>query len=324
MKVLVTGGAGYIGSTICTYLRDKGAEPIIMDSLVTGNPEFVRDFPFYKADIADKTALQKIKDEHPDVQSVIHCAARILVTESTEDPYLYYRENVVKSTELFKNCADLGIRNIIFSSSASVYGTVEGFLATEDSPTNPDSPYARTKLMMEMVLKDFCGSLGLSAVSLRYFNPVGSDPCHETGLYVASPTHIIGKLLSVASGKEDVFKVCGTDYPTRDGTGVRDYIHVWDVARAHYNALHYLVGTKDGTYDVVNLGTGEGTTVREFVKAFEKAYGKKVPTMDADRRPGDPAGTYASCEKAAKVLGWKTEASLSDAIKDALVWAGIQ
>lgn len=324
MKVLVTGGAGYIGSTICTYLKKAGHYPVILDSLVTGNRDFVRDFPFYKVDIADKAALYKVKSKHPEIISVIHCAARTLVPESVSDPALYYRENVSKSTEFFKNCAELGIENLIFSSSASVYGTVDNFIATESSPTNPDSPYARTKLFMEGVLHDFCLSYGLRAVSLRYFNPIGTDPNHETGLYATNPSHILGKLLAVAHKKEEAFNICGTDYPTRDGTGIRDYIHVWDIARAHLSALSWVQSQKRERHEIVNLGTGAGITVREFVTAFEDALGCKINSKNAPPRPGDPAGAYASCEKAAQLFNWKAELSVTQAIIDSLIWSGLK
>lgn len=320
MQVLVTGGAGYIGSTICSAIQDKGDQAIILDSLVTGNRAFVRDFPFYKNDIADPEVLAKIKKDHPSLDTIIHCAARIIVPESVAEPHLYYQENVAKSMQLFKSAAEAGIKHIIFSSSASVYGNVEGFKATESSPVNPGSPYAMTKLMMENVLADYANAYGLRAVSLRYFNPIGTDTSHRTGPFVDNPSHILGKLLAVSSGEEPEFKICGTQYPTRDGTGLRDYIHVWDIAKAHLDAISYARSLPEGEHDIINLGTGNGTTVKEFISAFKEASQTDFPVKNAEPRPGDVAGVYASCEKAKKVLGWIAEHSISRAIKDSLIW----
>lgn len=320
MKVLVTGGAGYIGSTICTAIEKNGDTPVILDSLVGGQRSFVRSFPFYENDIAEPGIIEKIKSEHPEIETIIHCAARIIVPESVENPHLYYTENVSKSMALFESAAKVGIKNIVFSSSASVYGNVEGYVATESSPTNPESPYARTKLMMEMVLADYAKAYGLKAVSLRYFNPIGTDPDHTTGPYVKNPSHILGRLVSAAKGEIGSFTICGTDYPTRDGTGVRDYIHVWDIAWAHIKAISYLNTLPSHTHDIINLGTGNGTTVREFVRAFEESFNQKLATKDVEPRPGDVAGVYASCEKAKKLLTWNADLQISQAIKDALIW----
>ena len=176
MKYLITGGAGYIGSTICSALEDEGHTPIILDSLITGRIEFTRGRIFYQADIADSSAVEKIFREHPDIQAVVHCAALIVVPESMAKPYEYYRENVAKSLELFRTLRDLGCKRIVFSSSAALYDVVPGFMVTEDSPLKPISPYARTKLMMEMILKDFCAAYGMRGIALRYFNPIGADP----------------------------------------------------------------------------------------------------------------------------------------------------
>ena len=181
MKYLITGGAGYIGSTICSALEDEGHTPIILDSLITGRIEFTRGRIFYQADIADSSAVERIFREHPDIQAVVHCAALIVVPESVAMPYEYYRENVAKSLELFRTLRDLGCKRIVFSSSAALYDVVPGFMVTEDSPLKPISPYARTKLMMEMILKDFCAAYGMRGIALRYFNPIGADPQDALG-----------------------------------------------------------------------------------------------------------------------------------------------
>jgi UDP-glucose 4-epimerase len=233
MKILVTGGAGYIGSTTCSALIDAGHTPVILDSLVNGRREFTRGRIFYEGDIADAALLKRIFAEHPDIACTIHFAALIVVPESVANPYEYYRENVGKSLDLFKTLSGLGCKRIIFSSSASIYDTVEGFMVREDSPLRPSSPYARTKYMMEMVLEDMCRAYGMKGIALRYFNPIGADPGMRTGPYDPAPTHVLGKMVSAALGKLDTFQITGTDWPTRDGTGIRDYIHIWDLARAH-------------------------------------------------------------------------------------------
>jgi UDP-glucose 4-epimerase len=195
MKILVTGGAGYIGSTICSALIDSGHIPVILDSLITGREEFTRGRIFYKGDIADPEILIKIFADHPTIEGCIHCAALIVVPDSVKNPYEYYHENVSKSIELFKNLNDQGIKKIVFSSSASLYDNVPGFMVTESSPLNPSSPYARTKFIMEMVLSDFCNSYQMRGLALRYFNPIGADPKMRSGIHIPRPSHIVGKLV---------------------------------------------------------------------------------------------------------------------------------
>lgn len=318
-KIIVTGGAGYIGSAICSFLQDNGITPIVLDSLVTGNKDFIRDFPFYQNDISEPGIISRIRKEHPEAIALIHCAARIIVEESVKDPELYYRENVLKSLELFKQCGEAGITSIVFSSSASVYGESESQLVSEDAPLNPQSPYAKTKAMMEQILEDFSKVYNFNALSLRYFNPIGSDPSLRTGAFVKNPTHILGTLQKCARDGTS-FKVFGTNYPTRDGTGVRDYIHVWDLAAAHLQAVNYLIGNPDICHDVINLGTSKGTTVKEFVSAFESVSQKSITAETAQPRAGDVAGVYASNEKAKKLLGWLPEFSIETGIRDSLSW----
>ncbi|MCG8499909.1 MAG: UDP-glucose 4-epimerase GalE [Firmicutes bacterium] len=327
MKVLVTGGAGYIGSTICSALLDSGHVPVILDSLVNGRIEFAEGRNFYKGDIEDKELLSSIFEEHSDIEFTIHCAALIVVPDSVKKPDDYYTENVGKSLELFKMLNELGCKNIVFSSSASIYDDSPTFIVNEESNLNPRSPYARTKYMMEMILKDFCVAYDMKAIALRYFNPIGSDPEMRTGSYIKSPSHILGKLIQVSSGKEDIFKVTGTNWDTRDGTGIRDYIHVWDLARAHVYAIEKFEiifdskDCKDVTYEVINLGNGRGTTVREMVNAFENVIEKEINKTETEPRQGDVPGAYANADKAFKLLGWKTELTTEDGIRDALVWS---
>ena len=326
MKFLITGGAGYIGSTIASALLDSGHTPIIMDNLVTGQAQFTRDRIFYQADIGDRAALEQIFRDHPDIEAAVHCAALIIVPESTEKPYEYYRENVAKSIEFFHNLHELGCDKVLFSSSASVYDTVPGFMVTEDSPLRPASPYARTKYMMEMVLKDFCASYGMRGIALRYFNPIGADPKLRSGLHIRRPSLVLGKMVDVALGSLPEFMITGVDWPTRDGTGVRDYIHVWDLAMAHvkavtdFDGVFERAGSQTGNYLVINLGNGRGVTVREMLAAFEKVWGKPINKGEYPPRPGDVAGAYASGETARRLLGWQPELSIEQAISDALKW----
>ena len=324
MKVLVTGGAGYIGSTTAKALEEAGHVPVILDSLLTGPRAFVRDRIFYEGDIGDRSLLRKVADEHPDIACTIHMAARIIVPESVEKPYEYYRDNVAKSLELFDELTTLGMGDVVFSSSASLYGTVPGFGVDESAPLEPPSPYARTKRVMEMVLEDLSAATDLRAVILRYFNPIGSDPDLESGVYVREPSHVLGQLTLAAMGLKDCFTITGTEHPTKDGTGIRDYIHVWDLARAHVAAVERFddVVTHDGgSSTVLNLGTGRGVTVRELVATFQEVFGSEVPVREAPPRPGDAVGAFALVDKARDVLGWTAELELRDAIASALAWA---
>jgi UDP-glucose 4-epimerase len=333
-NILVTGGAGYIGSTVCSALLDAGWTPIILDNFSSGPREFTQGRIFYEGDIGDRNLIQKIVAAEGPLVGAIHCAARIIVPESVTQPEVYYRENVAKSVELFGALRDVGCQRIVFSSSASIYDVVDGFMVTESAPLKPSSPYARTKYMMEMVLRDFCDAYGLKGIALRYFNPIGADPQMRTGAYVKEPTHVLGRLVSVALGKIPCFEITGTDWPTRDGSGIRDYIHVWDLARAHVQAIENFdqvfsdtaAASSDSTsasknYRVINLGTGNGVTVRELVAAFERVYKATINKREAPPRLGDVAGSFASADSALRFLNWRTEMSIDQGISDALKWA---
>lgn len=323
MKVLVTGGAGYIGSTTAKALEEAGHTPVILDSLLTGPRAFVRDRIFYEGDIADRELLRRVAREHPDIGCTIHMAARIVVPESVEQPYEYYRDNVAKSLELFDELTRLGLPRVVFSSSASLYAPVEGFEVDEGSPLAPPSPYARTKRVMEMILQDMATATDLRAVILRYFNPIGSDPDLESGVYAREPSHVVGQLVMAAVGLKGAFTITGTDLPTRDGTGIRDYIHVWDLARSHVAAVERFdeaLAAEGRPSTVINVGTGAGVTVRELLQAFEKVYGEAVPVLEGPPRPGDAVGAYANVDKARSVLGWQASSSLEDGIASALAW----
>ena len=236
MKVLITGGAGFIGSTVGSALIDHGHEVVVLDDFSTGREEFTEGRPTYRGDIADRAVVDRIFAEHPDIEATLHCAAKIVVPESVADPIGYYRNNVSGTLELADALLANGCTKLLFSSSASIYAVPEDFTVDEDSPLAPTSPYARTKAVVEAMLQDVARGTDLTVVSLRYFNPIGSDPKRRTGLQLKYPSHALGKLIEARNAGE-AFTVTGADYPTRDGSGIRDYIHVWDLADAHVRAL---------------------------------------------------------------------------------------
>ncbi|MHA6759139.1 UDP-glucose 4-epimerase GalE [Streptacidiphilus sp. PAMC 29251] len=323
MKVLITGGAGFIGSTVASACLDAGITPVILDNLVTGRREFTEGRAFYQGDIADGPLLDQIFAEHPEISAAIHCAALIVVPESVEQPLRYYRENVAKTVALLEHLQRNGCERLLFSSSASIYTPGADFSVDEDSALDPLSPYARTKMLMELAFKDTAQATSLRVLSLRYFNPVGADPQLRTGLQTPLPSHALGKLIE-AHRNGTPFRITGTDWPTRDGSGIRDYVHVWDLARAHVAALQRfeLALPADGpeSYQVINLGTGAGTTVRELIAAFERVTGTPVLTEESTRRPGDNAGAFTGSTRAATLLGWRPELTLDQAITDTLAW----
>ena len=323
MKVLVTGGAGYIGSTTAKALEEAGHTPVILDSLLTGPLVFVRDRIFYEGDIADRALLRRVFADHPDIDATIHMAARIVVPESVEKPYEYYRDNVAKSLELFDELVALGHPRVLFSSSASLYAMKPDFEVTEEDALDPPSPYARTKRMMEQILEDMAQATDLRAIILRYFNPIGSDPDLESGIYAKEPSHVLGQLVMAARGLKDHFTITGTEHPTRDGTGIRDYIHVWDLAKAHVRAIEQfdeVLAAAAAPSVIINVGTGSGVTVRELVASFERVFGSPVPVVEAPPRPGDAVGAFANVDRSRELLGWETEFDLDQAIASALAW----
>lgn len=323
MKVLIAGGAGYIGSTIAHACQDAGITPVILDNLVTGRGEFAADFDFYQGDIADEDLIDKIFAGHPDIEAAVHAAALIVVPESVADPVRYYRANVSGSLEFVAHLIRNNCHRMIFSSSASIYAVSDDLTVTEDSPLNPQSPYARSKAIAETMLADIAAATPMRILSLRYFNPIGADPKMRTGLQVRQPSHALGKIIQ-ASDERTVFHVTGTDYPTRDGSGIRDYIHVWDLATAHVAALEKFDVIMTSTNAVINLGTGTGTTVRELVAAFNRVTGDGVRTADAPPRPGDVPGAYTRIDRARRLLGFQPRFSLEDGIRHSLEWAAIR
>ncbi len=326
MKVLISGGAGFIGSTVASACLDNGIEPVILDNLVTGRREFTQGRHFYQGDIADGDLVDRIFAEHPEIEATVHCAALIVVPESVTDPLRYWHDNVGKTIQFVGHLLRNGRPRLLFSSTAAMYGVGEDFAVDEDSALAPASPYARTKVAVEQMLADVAATTELRALSLRYFNPIGADPQLRTGLQVKHPTHLLGKLIEAATTDTE-FLITGTDWPTRDGSGIRDFIHVWDLAAAHVAGLRRFdeVVPKDGPgYQVINLGTGTGTTVWEMVAAFEQVTGRVLRKRETGPRPGDVAGAYTRSDRARRLLDWQPQYSIADGIRDSLRWAEVR
>lgn len=316
MKVLITGGAGFIGSTIASCCDDNGITPVILDDYSTGLRVFAERFAHYEGDIADVALLHRIMDEHPDIEAVVHCAAKIIVPESVAKPLYYYENNVGKATTCVRALAERGVKRVLLSSTAAMYAADERLLVDEHSACDPSSPYAASKWMLERVLADAAAAGLIQATSLRYFNPIGADPKLRTGLQNPAPSHALGKMISAYQAGEP-FTVTGVEWPTRDGSGLRDYVHVWDLARAHVAALQADLAD----YEVINLGTGQGTTVFELADAVGEATGTPLEIRTAPPRDGDVAGCATRTDKAARLLGWRAERSVADGVRDSLEWA---
>ena len=323
--ILVTGGAGYIGSHTCVELLKNGYEVIVADNFSNSNPGVIervkkitgKDFLFYEMDVCDETALDRLCKAHP-IDCVIHFAGLKAVGESVAKPVSYYSNNICSTLALLKAMEKHGIKQIIFSSSATVYSGENKMPLTEDSARGCINPYGWTKFMCEQIISDtVTANEGWSAILLRYFNPIGA---HESGIIGEDPSGIPNNLMpyiaQVATGKLKQLSVYGADYDTADGTGVRDYIHVCDLAAGHVAAIKH---KEKGTH-VFNLGTGQGTSVLEMIHNFENVNGIKVPYKIADRRPGDLAVCYADPSKAEKVLGWRAEKTLEEACADSWRW----
>ena len=322
MKVLIAGGAGYIGSTVASACADAGISPVILDSLVTGRREFAAGRAFYQGDIADGPLIDRIFAEHPDIGAAIHCAALIVVPDSVADPVRYYRANVAGTLEFAAHMLRHRCERLIFSSSASIYRASEDLSVDEDSAIDPQSPYARTKAMCEAMLADIAAAQPVRVLSLRYFNPIGADPKMRTGLQLRQPTHALGKMIQ-AHDEGVPFLITGTDWPTRDGSGIRDYVHVWDLAAAHVAALARF-DSLPGPAAVINLGSGTGTTVRELLAAFNRVTGHPVGAREAPRRPGDVAGAYSRNARAERLLDWRPQYDIAEGIRDSLRWAALR
>lgn len=323
MKVLITGGAGYIGSTVASACEDAGHEVVILDDFSTGRREFVRDRAVYEGDFADESLLGRIFAEHA-IDAVVHCAAKIVVPESVEMPLDYYENNVAKTITLLRAMDRAGVHRFLFSSSASIYAPDENFVVTEASPLSPGSPYARTKYMVEMILEDYTKASNMKVLSLRYFNPIGTDPQLRSGQQLEKPSHVLAKLLEAWS-KGETFTVTGVEWPTRDGSGIRDFIHVWDLAQAHVAALEgFDKATAESSYEVFNIGTGNGVTVKELAASFEEISGDPLKVTYGPPRPGDVAGVYTVSSKAKDVLGWEAKLTEQEAVRDAIAWLPVR
>ncbi|GHG80437.1 UDP-glucose 4-epimerase GalE [Streptomyces griseocarneus] len=325
MSVLIAGGAGYIGSTVASACLDQGMAPVILDSLVRGRREFTDGRIFYEGDISDGALVDRIFSEHPDISAVVHCAALIVVPESVEDPIGYYEANVAKSLRFVGHLRRNGCDRLIFSSSASIYQADDGSPVNEDSPLAPQSPYARTKAVCEGMFADIAAARQMRVLSLRYFNPVGADPKMRTGLQLKRPSHALGMMIQ-AHREGTAFPVTGTNYPTRDGTGIRDYVHVWDLAAAHVVAIgrfDSLLSESEPSM-AINLGTGSGTTVRELCAAFNQVVDTPLATVDTESRPGDVAGGYTKSDRAQRLLGWTPQLSLEEGIRSSLDWIPVR
>ncbi len=327
MSVLVTGGAGYIGSHTCVKLLEAGYDVVVLDNLSNSSPKAIgrveeitgKKIQFYECDILDKAGMRTIFEENT-IDSVIHFAGLKAVGESVAVPLKYYENNIAGTVYLLEVMQEFGVKKIVFSSSATVYGMTDKMPLTEDLPTSANSPYGQTKLMIEQILQDLAVSDKDWAISLlRYFNPVGA---HESGRIGENPKGIPNNLMpyitQVALGKLPQLSIFGNDYPTKDGTGVRDYIHVVDLADGHLKALDKLNTTKGVL--IHNLGTGVGYSVLDLVKAFEEANGVTIPYKFAPRRPGDVTVCYADPTKAKTELGWEAKKSIVDMCRDAWNW----
>lgn len=331
MKVLVTGGSGFIGSHTVVELQNAGYGVVALDNFENSAPVVVeniqkitdKSFDFIKADIRDKQALNEVFVKHPDIKAVIHFAAYKAVGESVEKPLAYYENNVGGTANLVEAMQKHGVQNLVFSSSCTVYGdvTADALPITEDSPVvKANSPYGNTKKICEEMLFDVSKSSNTKVVALRYFNPIGA---HDTALIGELPNGVPNNLIpfvtQTAIGIREKLTVFGNDYPTRDGSCIRDFIHVVDLAKAHVKAIEFL-NNNAKPFSVFNIGTGNGNTVLEAITAFEKVSGKNLNYSIGPRREGDVVQIFASCDKAINELGWKAERSLENALETAWKW----
>jgi len=327
MSVLVTGGAGYIGSHTCVQLLTAGYDAVVLDNLSNSKLEAVRriselagkDFTFIKGDISDSSLLDEIFKKY-DIDSVIHFAGLKAVGESVSVPLRYYRNNVSGSVVLFEAMQKHNVKNIVFSSSATVYGMTDKMPISEDAPLGCVNPYGRTKLMIEEILRDvYVSDNSWNVILLRYFNPAGAHPSGRIGEDPNGiPNNLMPYIAQVAVGKLKELSVFGNDYPTPDGTCIRDYIHVMDLADGHIRALEKLRGNPGVV--AYNLGTGKGSSVMEMISAFSEASGKKIPYRITARRPGDAPVSYADPSKAARELGWTAKRNILDMCRDLWNW----
>jgi len=301
-SILVTGGAGYIGSHVTRQLRARGENVVVLDNLSTGFRSAVLDAPLVVGDTGDSDLVARLLREHG-VSTVLHFAAHTIVPESVADPLKYYRNNTCATRSLLQCCNEAGVKQFVFSSTAAVYGIPDGGFASEDSPTLPINPYGASKLMSEWMLRDLAAATGLRHVTLRYFNVAGSDPGGTMGHSHPEATLLVKVACQAAVGARPGVRVFGSDYATPDGTGVRDYIHVEDLADAHLRAVDYLRG--GGASTTLNCGYGHGYSVREVLRMVEQVHGQALQITEEPRREGDPPTLVARADRIRQLLGWR-------------------
>ncbi|AEM70838.1 UDP-glucose 4-epimerase [Allomuricauda ruestringensis DSM 13258] len=335
MKILVTGGLGFIGSHTVVELQNEGFEVVVVDNLSNSSVDVLDGIEaitgkrpiFEEFDLRDKPKVQTFFKKHDDITGVIHFAASKAVGESVEEPLLYYENNLGVLVYILQELKKKGGANFIFSSSCTVYGQADQMPITEAAPVKPaESPYGNTKQVGEEIIRDTCKvNPDLKAIALRYFNPIGAHPSGKIGeLPIGVPQNLVPFITQTGVGLREQLSVFGDDYPTEDGTCIRDYIHVVDLAKAHVAALQRLLEEKNETnYEVFNLGTGKGSSVLEVIHSFERVSGEKLNYKIVGRRPGDVIQAYADTQKANQVLGWKAKSSLDDAMKSAWEWEKI-
>lgn len=318
MRILVTGGAGYVGAHACKALKNAGYEPVVFDNLVYGHRDFVKWGEFEAGDLTDRSSVGAvIKKYSPG--AIMHFAAYAYVGESVAEPLKYYRNNVVGSLNLLEAAKDNGAKLVVFSSTCATYGIPHDVPITEDHPQSPVSPYGKTKLAVEQILKDFDAAYGIKSVSLRYFNAAGADPDMEAGEDHNPETHLIPLTLDAAMGRKSHITVFGTDYDTPDGTCIRDYIHVTDLADAHVKALKYLINGGQST--AFNLGTGAGYSVKEVINAAQRVVGRYIIQKEGKRRAGDPPSLVSASDKVKEALGWTPAyGEIDTIIRHAWLW----
>jgi len=316
--VLVTGGAGYIGSHVVQQLRARGERVVVLDNLTTGFRQAVGDTPLVVGNVGDAETVNRIITEHA-VGCVMHFAANTIVPESVRDPLKYYGNNTCGTRQLLECCQQRGVRQFVFSSTAAVYGIPSGGIASEDSPLAPINAYGTSKLMSEWILRDLSAVTDFRFVSLRYFNVAGSDPQGRIGQATRKATLLIKVACEAIVGKRPYLSVYGSDYPTPDGTGVRDYIHVDDLARAHLNALDYL--RRGGSSVILNCGYGHGYSVREVLESVQRVAGKALVIREEPRREGDPPTLVAKADRVRELLGWQPQLDdLDTIVRTSLRW----
>jgi UDP-glucose 4-epimerase len=311
--ILVTGGAGYIGSHVLLQLQARGERTVVIDNLSTGFRQAVINSPLVVGDVGDRELVGRVLNVH-EVDTVMHFAANTIVPESVRDPLKYYANNTCVLRQLLEVCMQKGVRQVVFSSTAAVYGSPAGGIAAEDMPLGPINPYGRSKLMSEWILRDLGGASDLRYVSLRYFNVAGSDPAGRIGQSTAKATLLIKIACEAAIGKRSHVSIFGTDYETPDGTGVRDYIHIEDLARAHLDALDYL--RRQGPSVVLNCGYSHGYSVRQVLDGVQRVSGTRLVIREEPRRAGDPPSLVANAERIRSQLGWMPRFDDLDAIID--------